>query len=72
MVAETAAQEQLARVLGNPATITAAPVVVANHVVAVIATGVPVRGAGDRMAATELAELAETLGAAYERSRKRT
>jgi hypothetical protein len=72
MVAETTAQEQLARVLGNPATITAAPVVVANHVVAVIATGVPVRGAGDRMAATELAELAETLGAAYERSRKRT
>jgi hypothetical protein len=67
---ESAAQDQLARVLGGPAMITAAPVLVAHQVVAVIATGDPQRG-GDRTAATELAELAETLGAAYERTRKR-
>jgi hypothetical protein len=71
MVADSAAQEQLSRVLGNPTTITAAPVLVAAQVVAVIATGDPQRGAGDRTAATELAELAESLGNAYERARKR-
>ncbi len=72
LVPESAAQDQLARVLGNPSTITAAPVIVATQVVAVIAAGDPQRGAGDRNAATELAELAESLGKAYERSRKRS
>jgi len=72
MVAETTAQDQLARVLGNPTTITAAPVLVANQVVAVIAAGDSQRGAGDRTATTDLAELAETLGAAYERTRKKS
>lgn len=72
LVAETTAQDQLARVLGNPTTLTAAPVLVANQVVAVIATGDSQRGAGDRTASTDLAELAETLGAAYERTRKKS
>ncbi|HEX4451229.1 MAG TPA: hypothetical protein VH143_10185 [Kofleriaceae bacterium] len=71
MVPEGAAQDQLSRLLGAPSTLTAAPVLVAQQVVAVIATGDPQRGAGDRSAATDLAELAESLGAAYERTRKR-
>jgi hypothetical protein len=71
LVPEGAAQDQLSRLLGAPSTMTAAPVLVAQQVVAVIATGDPQRGAGDRTATTDLAELAEALGAAYERTRKK-
>ena len=63
------AQDQLVRVL-RASVIAAAPVVVADNVIAVIATGDSILGAADTTAHTELGQLAQALGAAYDRIRR--
>jgi hypothetical protein len=63
------AQDQLVRVL-RASVIAAAPVVVADNVIAVIATGDSILGAGDTSAHSELGQLAQALGAAYDRIRR--
>jgi len=63
------AQDQLVRVLRASA-IVAAPVVVGEEVLAVIATGESIHGAADAAAAAELGQLAQALGAAYDRIRR--
>ncbi|MEP6863529.1 MAG: hypothetical protein ABJE66_23090 [Deltaproteobacteria bacterium] len=60
------AQDQLVRVL-RASVIAAAPVVVADNVIAVIATGDSILGAADTNAHAELGKLAHALGAAYDR-----
>lgn len=63
------AQDQLVRVMRS-SSIVAAPVVVAAQVMAVIATGESIHGAADTNATTELAQLAQALGDAYDRIRR--
>jgi hypothetical protein len=63
------AQDQLVRVL-HASVIAAAPVVVADNVIAVIATGDSILGAADTSAHNELGELAQALAAAYDRIRR--
>jgi hypothetical protein len=63
------AQDQLVRVL-RASVIAAAPVVVADHVIAVIAIGDSILGAADTTAHAELGQLAQALGAAYDRIRR--
>jgi len=63
------AQDQLVRVMRTPAVV-AAPVVVAGQVIAVVATGESIHGAADTAAATELGQLAQALGEAYDRIRR--
>ncbi|MEO6771555.1 MAG: hypothetical protein ABI467_00850 [Kofleriaceae bacterium] len=63
------AQDQLVRVLHATA-IAAAPVIVADDVIAVLVTGESVLGAADTGAPTELGQLARALGAAYDRIRR--
>ena len=61
-------QDELSRLLGAPTQLTAAPVLVGDHVVAVIAVGQPILGAADLDAATaDAGHLAHALGRAYER-----
>jgi len=63
------AQDQLVRVMKSAA-ITAAPVVVGDNAIAVIAAGESILGAADTSAPAELAQLALALGAAYDRIRR--
>jgi hypothetical protein len=63
------AQDQLVRVL-RASVIAAAPVLVADGVIAVIATGDSILGAADTSAHSELGQLAQALGAAYDRIRR--
>jgi hypothetical protein len=63
------AQDQLVRVL-RASVIAASPVVVADNVIAVIATGDSILGAADTSAHAELGQLAQALGAAYDRIRR--
>ncbi|MEO8548571.1 MAG: hypothetical protein ABI678_01300 [Kofleriaceae bacterium] len=63
------AQDQLVRVMRST-TVVAAPVLVADHVVAVVTTGDSIHGAADTAAATELGQLAQALGQAYDRIRR--
>ena len=63
------AQDQLVRVMRTSA-IVAAPVVVADDVIAVIAAGESIHGTADTAAATELGQLVQSLGAAYDRIRR--
>jgi hypothetical protein len=60
------AQDQLVRVL-HASVIAAAPVIVGDNVIAVIATGDSTLGAADTSAHAELGQLAQALGAAYDR-----
>jgi hypothetical protein len=65
---QSAAQRQLEALLGVPEFPAAAPVLVAGHVVAVLAVGDPTEGAGAFEEATaDLALVAEALSSAYER-----
>jgi hypothetical protein len=63
------AQDQLVRVL-RASVIAAAPVIVADDVIAVIAAGDSILGAADTSAHAELGQLAQALGAAYDRIRR--
>lgn len=64
----SAAQDQLVRALVNPSSPAAAPIVVDDRVIAVIATGDSIHGIGDADAAiTELGQLAGALGVAWRR-----
>ena len=63
------AQDQLVSVMKSAA-ITAAPVVVGDNAIAVIAVGESILGAADTSAPAELAQLALALGAAYDRIRR--
>jgi hypothetical protein len=63
------AQDQLLRVM-RATVIVAAPVVVADAVLAVIATGESILGAADTGAPAELDQLALALGTAYDRIRR--
>ncbi len=63
------AQDQLARVL-HAQVITAAPVIVASQVIAVVATGDSIHGPADTNAASELGQLAQALGEAWDRIRR--
>lgn len=69
-VLSSIAQDRLVRALRMPATIAAAPVLVASQVVAVIATGDSIHGIGDTSAPDELGLLAIALGDAYDRIRR--
>jgi hypothetical protein len=60
------AQDQLVRVMKANAII-AAPIAVADEVVAAVAAGDSIHGAADSNAATELGQLAQALGNAYAR-----
>ena len=60
--------QPLARALGSPPELVAAPVQVDRHVVAVIAVGAPIHGPSDQEAANlDLGHLAHALGLAYAR-----
>ncbi len=63
------AQDQLVRVLYATAII-AVPVIVADAVIAVLATGDSIHGSADTSAATNLVELAQALASAYDRIRR--
>jgi hypothetical protein len=63
------AQDQLAKVL-RATMIMAAPVVVGDEILAVVTAGDSIHGAADTNAPTELGQLAQALGDAYDRIRR--